>query len=72
MLNVNFPTNKIELENKINKKNKFSAINFREVSLKENVHGFSIDYNAIDKSNIWNLKLKLKLNHKYLLVKNNI
>lgn len=72
MLNVNFPTNKIELENKINKKNKFSAINFREVSLKENVHDFSIDYNAIDKSNIWNLKLKLKLNHKYLLVKNNI
>ena len=42
MLNVNFPTNKTELENKINKKNKFSAINFREVSLKENVHDFSL------------------------------
>ena len=65
MLNVNFPTNKIALETKINKINKFSAINFREVSLKENVHDFSIDYNVIDKSNIWNF-------HQYLLVKNNI
>ena len=36
-----------------------------EVSLKENVNDLSVDYNAIDKSNILNI-------HKYLIVKNNI
>ena len=37
----------------------------REVSLKENVHHFSVDYNSIDKLDILNT-------HKYLIVKNKI
>ena len=35
------------------------------ISLKGNVYDFSVDYDAIDKSNIINI-------HKYLMVKNNI
>ena len=45
--------------------NKFDVLESREVSLKENVYHFSVNYNAIDKSDI------LKI-HKYLMVKNNI
>ena len=45
--------------------NGFGTTESREVSLKGNVYDFSIDYNAIDKSDILNI-------HKYLLVKNNI
>ena len=43
----------------------FGAAQFREVSLKGNVHDFLIDYNSTDKSDILNI-------HKYLVVKNNI
>ena len=32
--------------------NKFDALDSREVSLKENVYNFSIDYDTIDTSNI--------------------
>ena len=42
----------------------FSAIESREVSLKGNVHDFSINYNVIDKCDILNI-------HKYLMVNNN-
>ena len=37
----------------------------REISLKRNLCDFSIDYNAIDKSDILNI-------HKYLMVNNSI
>ena len=37
----------------------------REISLKGNLCDFSIDYNAIDKSDILNI-------HKYLMVNNSI
>ena len=37
----------------------------REASLKWNIYDFSIDYNAINKSDILNI-------HKYLMVKDNI
>ena len=37
------------------KSNKFDAIDSREVSLKENVHDFSVDYIAIDKSETSNI-----------------
>ena len=40
--------------------NRFSAAEFREVSLNENVHDFSIDYNSVNKSDIL-------LIHKYLM-----
>ena len=40
--------------------NRFSATEFREVSLNENVHDFSIDYNSVNKSDIL-------LIHKYLM-----
>ena len=43
--------------------NGFGAADSRGVSLKENVHDFSVNYNALDKSDIWNI-------HKYLMVKN--
>ena len=45
--------------------NRFSANEFREASLKENVYDFSVDYNSFDKSDILNI-------HKYLMVKNNV
>ena len=45
--------------------NGFSSAESREVFLKGNLYDFSIDYNAIDKSDILNV-------HKYLMVKNNI
>ena len=44
---------------------KFDAAEFREISSKGNLYDFSVDHNAIDKSDI------LKI-HKYLMVKNNI
>ena len=54
--NVNFPT-QFCLGNI---SNRFSATEFREVSLNENVHDFSVDYNSINKSDIL-------LIHKYLM-----
>ena len=59
--NVDFPT-QFYLGN-ISKN--FDVPKSGEVSLKENVNDLSVDYNAIDKSNILNI-------HKYLIVKNNI
>ena len=47
------------------KSNGFGASESREVYLKGNVCDFSINYYAIDKSDILNI-------HKYLMVKNNI
>ena len=58
--NVNFP-NQFWLESV---SNKFRAIDSREVSLKGNVYNFSVDYNAINKSNMLNI-------HKHLMVKDN-
>ena len=43
----------------------FSAAESREVSLNRNVHGFSVDYSSIDKSDILNI-------HIHLMTKNNI
>ena len=45
--------------------NGFRGAESSEVSLKENVYDFSVDHNAIDKSDILSI-------HKYLLVSNNI
>ena len=45
--------------------NKFDHVDAEEVSLKGNVYDLSVDYNAIDKSDILNI-------HKHLMVKNNI
>lgn len=45
--------------------NKFSPNDSREVSLKENVDGFSVDCNTINRSDILS-------SHKYLMVKINI
>ena len=59
--NVNFPI-QFSLRSICNG---FSAIESREISLNENVFGFSVDYNSIDKSDILNI-------HKYLMIKNNI
>ena len=59
--NVDFPT-QFCLGN-ISKK--CDVTKFGEVSVKENVNDLSVDYNAIDKSNILNI-------HMYLMVKNNI
>ena len=42
---------------------KFDAIEFREISFKGNIYDFSVDYNAINKSNI----LKIQ---EYLMVRN--
>ena len=38
---------------------------FRQVSIKENMYVFSVDYNALDKFDILNI-------HKYLVVKNSM
>ena len=43
----------------------FNYVDSKEVSLKTNVYDFSVDYNAIDKSNILNI-------HKYLMEKHSI
>ena len=43
----------------------FSATESREVSLNESVHDFSVNYNFIDKPDLWNIQ-------KYLIAKNNI
>ena len=45
--------------------NGFSVTEFREVSLNNNVYDFSVDYNSIEKSDIFNI-------HKYLMTKNKI
>ena len=45
--------------------NGFVTVDSKEVSLKGNEYDFSVDYNAIDKSDMSNI-------HKYLTVKNNI
>ena len=45
--------------------NGFSATESREVSLNGNVYGFSVDYNSIGKSYIFNIQ-------KYLMTKSNI
>ena len=45
--------------------NGFGATESREVSLKDNVYNFSINYNAVNKSVILNI-------HKNLMVKNNM
>ena len=58
---VNFP-NQFYLENI---SSGFVAVESREVSLKGNVCYVSVDYNAIDKSDILNI-------HKYFMFKNNI
>ena len=43
----------------------FDSNDLDEVSFKENVYDFSVDYNTIDKSNNLNI-------HKYLMIKNNV
>ena len=43
--------------------NKFNYSDAEEVSLKENAYDFSVDFDAIDKSDILDI-------HKYLMVKN--
>ena len=45
--------------------NKFDSVDSEEVSLKRNLRDFSVDYDAIDKSNILNI-------HKYLMNKNHL
>ena len=45
--------------------NKFDRVDTEEVSFKGNVYDFSVDYDAINKSNILNI-------HKYLMIKNSI
>ena len=45
--------------------NGFDATESREVSLNGNVYNFSVDYNAIDMSDVINI-------YKYLMAKNNI
>ena len=45
--------------------NKFDYVDSEEVSLKRNLRDFSVDYDAIDKSNILNI-------HKYLINKNHL
>ena len=45
--------------------NEFDYADSKEISFKGIVYGFSVDYSAIDKSNILNI-------YKYLMVKNNI
>ena len=45
--------------------NKFDNVESEEASFKGNVYDFSVDYGAIDKSNILNI-------HKYLMIKTSI
>ena len=45
--------------------NKFSYVEEEELSLEENLYDFSVDYEAIDKSDILNI-------HKHLINKNGI
>ena len=45
--------------------NEFEYLNLQEVSLKGSKYEFSVDYEAINKSNILSI-------HKYLIIKNNI
>ena len=59
--NVNFPT-QFGLGNI---SNKFYYFKSEEVSLNRSVYHFSVDYDAIDKSEILNI-------HKYLVVNNNM
>ena len=41
------------------------SVNWEEVSFRGNVYDFSVDYGAVDKSNIFSI-------HKYLMIKNSI
>ena len=59
--NVNFPT-QVCLESV---SNKFNYFELEEVSFKRNIYDFSVDYDAIDKSDTLSI-------HKYLMAKNNI
>ena len=43
----------------------FDLFDIQEVSFKENLYGFSVDYSAIDQSIILNID-------KYLMIKNNV
>ena len=45
--------------------NEFHYADSKEISFKGTVYDFSVDYSAIDKSNILNI-------YKYLMIKNNI
>ena len=45
--------------------NEFSATEFREVTLKGNVYGFSVDCSSVDKPDMLNI-------HKYFMTKNDI
>ena len=45
--------------------NKFDYVDSEEASLKGNMYGISVDYDAIDKSDILNI-------HKYLMAINSI
>ena len=45
--------------------NKFDYVDSEEVSFKGNMYHFSVDYDAIEKSNILNIR-------KYLMIKNTI
>ena len=59
--NINFPIQFCL----VSKSNRFGAAESRKVSLNGNMYNFSVDFNAIDKSDILNI-------HIYLMVKNNI
>ena len=59
--NNNFPAQNC-LENI---SNEFDRVDTEKVSSKGNVYDFSVDYDAIDKSNISNI-------HKYLMIKNSV
>ena len=45
--------------------NEFDYVDWEEVSFRGNVYDFSVDYGAVDKSNIFSI-------HKYLMIKNSI
>ena len=47
------------------KSKRFGRVDSRDIPLKGSVYGFSVDYNAIDKSATWNI-------HKCLMVNNSI
>ena len=61
--NVNFPTQFCF----VSISNGFSATESTEVSLNGNVHDFSVDYNCIDKSNIFNIHKYLGTNNQFNL-----
>ena len=59
--NNNFPA-QIYLENI---SNEFDRVGTEKVSFKGNAYAFLVDYDAIDKSNIFNI-------HKYLMIKSSV